>query len=509
MKSFFQKFKLLDIQKALCSAYIFYISFIFIFCYHNNYIDLTVTKRFSYLLGSSIFCSFMLILMICKFLFVSHSWNFSSIYLPLLLLGMTISFSIGLIFCSNISESFWGNTHKCTGFLLYALGILSIFFLGIYLEWNQLLTNLFMISSTLVCLLQVLNRWEIDPLHMYNNLIWYEYPQFISTLGNTNYNGAFDCLVIGIMMTLFFQCKDFKKTVAYGICLCIAFAGAICTVSDVVFVCIAAVFVILTGFAILSPIKLFKIWSMLILFTIPCCVFPHFFHNREEELYIWGITGTIFDGQYLKYQICIVAGIGAFLLLFYSLLSKHRKIILLGFKIMVLSAITLILLLLILANSTLISTEQYPLLSHLRISGSWGNDRGDLWQRMMTLFVQAPLINKLFGYGFNNVFEALETIQLGVRAEEQISDAHNIYFNTLITSGIIGCVLWAVFIGILFYRAIRMIQQKKDHGIYVLIGLLCILIQGLVIGPQIITTPIILTEFGVFYSLVVTHPGDE
>ena len=176
---------------------------------------------------------------------------------------------------------------------------------------------------------------------------------------------------------------------------------------------------------------------------------------------------------------------------------------------MVLSVIVLVLFLLILANSTLFLAEYDSFLSHLRISGSWGNDRGDLWQRMMTLFVQAPLVNKLFGYGFNNVFEALETIQLGVRAEEQISDAHNIYFNTLITSGIIGCVLWAVFIGILFYRAIRMIQQKKDHGIYVLIGLLCILIQGLVIGPQIITTPIILTEFGVFYSLVVTHPGDE
>lgn len=509
MKSLFQKLNLLDMQKALCSAYILYISVIFIFCYHNNYIDLTITKRFSYLLGSSIFCALMLLLIICKFLFVSHCWHFSSPYLQILLIGMILFWGIGLFFCSNPSESFWGNTHKCTGFLLYSIGILSVLLLGAYLEWNRILTYLFFTSSTLLCLLQVLNRWEIDPLHMYYNLIWYEYPQFISTLGNTNYNGAFDCLIIGIMMTLFFQCSDFKKTVFYGLGLCVAFAGAICTVSDVVFVCIAAVFVILTGFAILSPIKLFKIWSMLILFTIPCCIFPHFFHNREEELYIWGITGTIFDGQYLKYQVCIVAGLGAFLLLFYQLLSKHRSIIFLIYRIMILSAIAFALLLLILSNSTLIPAEQYPFLSHLRISGSWGNDRGDLWQRMMTLFLQAPLANKLFGYGFNNVFEALETIQLGVRAEEQISDAHSIYFNTLITSGIIGCILWAVFIGILFYRAIRMIQQKKDHGIYVLIGLLCILIQGLVIGPQIITTPIILTEFGVFYSLVVTHPGDE
>lgn len=509
MKFFFRKYKLSDIQKTLCSVYILYISFIFVFCYHNNYIDLTVTKRFSYLLGSSAFCALMLFLMIGKFFFASHTWHFSSIFLQILLLGMIITWSIGLIFCSNLSESFWGNTHKGTGFLLYSLGIFSILFLGASLEWNRILTYLFFISSTLLCLLQVLNRWEIDPLHMYHNLIWYEYPQFISTLGNTNYNGAFDCLIIGIMMTLFFQCSDFKEMVLYGLGLCIAFAGAICTVSDVVFVCIAAVFVILTGFAILSPIKLFKIWSMLILFTIPCCIFPHFFHNREEELYIWGITGTIFDGQYLKYQVCIVAGLGVFLLLFYSLLSKYRNIILLIYKIIVLSGITLVLFLLILANSTLFLAEHDPFLSHFRISGSWGNDRGDLWQRMMTLFLQAPLVNKLFGYGFNNVFEALETIKLGIRAEEQISDAHSIYFNTLITSGIIGCVLWAVFIGILSYRAIRMIQQKKDHGIYVLIGLLCILIQGLVIGPQIITTPIILTEFGVFYSLVVTHPGDE
>lgn len=509
MKRFFQKNTITDIQQALCSAYIFYISFIFIFCYHNNYIDLTITKRLSYLIGSSIFCALMLFLMICKFLLVSHTWKFSSPPLQLLLIGMLAAWGIGLIICSNSYESFWGTTHKCTGLLLYILGVISILLLGAYLEWKQVLTYFFFTSSTLLCLLQVLNRWEIDPLHMYRNLIWYEYPQFISTLGNTNYNGAFDCLVIGIMMTLFFQCSDFKKMVFYGLGLCIAFAGAICTVSDVVFVCIAAVFAVLTGFAILSPIKLFKIWSMLILFTIPCCIFPHFFHNREEELFIWGITGTIFDGQYLKYQVCIVAGLGVLLLLFYSLISKNRNMIFLIYKIMVLSVIALVLFLLILANSTLFLAEYDPFLSHLRISGSWGNDRGDLWQRMMTLFVQAPLVNKSFGYGFNNVFEALETIQLGVRAEEQISDAHNIYFNTLITSGIVGCILWAAFIGILFYRAIRMIQQKKDHGIYVLIGLLCILIQGLVIGSQIITTPIILTEFGVFYSLVVTHPLDE
>ena len=213
MKSLFQKFKLSDIQKALCSAYILFISVIFIFCYHNNYIDLTITKRSSYLLGSFIFCALMLFLCICRFLFVSHRWSFSSAALQLPLVGMLIFWGIGLIFCPNVSESFWGNTHKCTGFLLYSLGILSILLLGAYLEWNRILTYLFFTSSTLLCLLQVLNRWEIDPLHMYHNLIWYEYPQFISTLGNTNYNGAFDCLIIGIMMTLFFRCSDFKKTV--------------------------------------------------------------------------------------------------------------------------------------------------------------------------------------------------------------------------------------------------------------------------------------------------------
>lgn len=497
------------IQRILCCLYILYISYFFLFIYHDNYIDMTVTKRFYYLIGSAIFCAIMLLLMIFRFIFESSKWNYSYFYITVILIGMILLWGIGLYFASDPYESLWGNYYKCTGLLVYILGTLSIIFLGNHLHWNSIMTAFFLLSSTLLCLLQVLNRWEIDPLNIYLNLIYYEHPQYIATLGNTNYNGAFDCLIIGILMTLFFQDKGGLSLFIKGSVLCIAFAGAICTVSDVVYICIAMVFVVLTGFACATPSKWFRIWLMLVLFTIPCGFFQYFFNHREEELYIWDITGIIFHGTYFKYQFVVVLGFGVLLLLLLPLLAKYKEGLLTIYKLMIVTGIFVLFIFLVIANSSLFHYESYPLLSSLHIDGTWGNDRGDLWQRMYTLFLQAPLANKLFGYGFNMVFPALDSIGLGIRAEEEIADAHNIYFNTLITSGIIGCLFWAIFIGILLYRCCRLIQQKKDQGLYALIGLLCILVQGLVIGPQIITTPIVLTEFGVFYNLVTTHSTDE
>lgn len=45
-------------------------------------------------------------------------------------------------------------------------------------------------------------------------------------------------------------------------------------------------------------------------------------------------------------------------------------------------------------------------------------------------------------------------------------------------------------------------MKENEKGLFIVAGLLVFLAQGMINGPQSITTPVIITEFGVFWSLV-------
>ncbi len=485
--------------------------FVFIFGYHDNFIDLTITKRTLFINGSLIFVALMLASTVFHIVYSLIKKKPIIRKQPALffILGLIVIWGIGYFFAIDTEDTFLGLGMKCTGLLVYLLGAIIILFFGFFLKWNRLLTLFFLISAFGISLLQVLNRFEIDPLYMYTNLIWYEHPQFIATFGNTNYNGALNCLIIGILMTLFFKCENIKSLFVYGSVLLFAFAGGICCASNVVFVCIAITMVILAGFACLQPSRWFRIWEIMILFTIPCGFFYFYYKQLDEELFIWDLMEKIFKGTYLKYQVAAVIAFGILIAVLYKFMNKHKNGFFLAYKILVSVLIFTGVSAVIIANSDLDFVKNVSILGKLKIEGSWGNDRGDLWQRCMSAFIHAPIENKLFGFGFNNIYQALETIGLGVRTvndtTEMIVDAHSIYFNTLLTSGILGVVAWGGFLVYLFIQTAKSITEKKSTGIVTLVGLVSILVQGLVVGPQIFTTPVILIEFGIFSALLANQ----
>ncbi|MDY3796851.1 MAG: hypothetical protein SOZ81_09165, partial [Agathobacter sp.] len=84
---------------------------------------------------------------------------------------------------------------------------------------------------------------------------------------------------------------------------------------------------------------------------------------------------------------------------------------------------------------------------------------------------------------------------------EGIADAHNEFLNSLVTSGIIGTAIITAIIVLILIRGFRLLKEN-EKGLFVVIGLLAFIAQGMINGPQSITTPVFLLELGVFWCIV-------
>ena len=128
--------------------------------------------------------------------------------IDILVLAMIASWGIGMLFAVEPKEAFLGEYNKCTGLIMYLLGAVAMYYLAKYLQWKVELIWSFLFGTTIVYLLQILNRFNIDPLGMYDEIADHQRMAYLSTLGHGNYNAAYNCLTIVIGMIFFYLCIE-------------------------------------------------------------------------------------------------------------------------------------------------------------------------------------------------------------------------------------------------------------------------------------------------------------
>ena len=132
---------------------------------------------------------------------------------------------------------------------------------------------------------------------------------------------------------------------------------------------------------------------------------------------------------------------------------------------------------------------------------SWTGTRFQIWEKSWRTFTNAPLPNKLFGYGFNNVQQALAVAGESQLGGEIIQDAHNIFLNSLLTSGVVGTILMAGFLIGLLVKCIRL-TEKRNVALFGCMIVVTYFTQGMLNGPQILTEPVYMVAFGVVAGIV-------
>lgn len=138
----------------------------------------------------------------------------------------------------------------------------------------------------------------------------------------------------------------------------------------------------------------------------------------------------------------------------------------------------------------------------------WGTYRGFVWSRALEIFQDAPLINKLFGYGnetFSEYMNAYYYEEMMTIVGEFYDNAHNELIQYLITLGLFGVV---TYLGLFVTSFIYILKNAK--GDCIAYGLLAAItgyfIQSLVNLNQPITTPLyfVIMALGVGYTTYIT-----
>jgi hypothetical protein len=404
-------------------------------------------------------------------------------FLILLFLSWLMSFAVSI----DRQEAFWGQGAKCTGLLLYAVGALSVYFLWKYVSWTPILSWVFLGVTVIVCQLQILNRWGIDPLGMYSNLVEEQKSVFISTIGQVNYNASLDCFLVAVLLVMFLLCKERFSQIVYAAALVIAYAGAICCCSDSFYLALAAMFVLLLCYVYAHPDKWVRLAVELILLDVS--VFGiWFFWSFVRNTYFWGVSALLFN---MKLHWALTGALWVILISGYLFSTRWRSLWK-GYCAVLSAAIPITVVMVIRS-----SLEGWQITDAIGA----GDSRLEIWRRVWRAFWDAPLVHKLWGYGFNNVNQALALSGTNLLGTDELVDAHNIFLNSLLTSGVVGTALALAFLLWLSVHSIRMLKEKETALLAAMI-VLTYAAQGMLNGPQVLTEPVYLVGIGVAAGIV-------
>ena len=474
------------LQKHLTSIYLSYLMLAFFLGYHDHYFDIAQAKRTIFVYGTVLYLLLMFFLFLPSIRSTFHINRIDSLHLCFFIL-IASSF-LGLINNINLYNAFWGTGEKCTGLLIYLLGWFSLFCISKTFSWDGILSWIFLFTCAFVYILQILNRFLIDPLAMYDNLKTEQIPAFLSTLGHMNYNASFNCIMLATNLIFLLNCKNVLSKILYNCCLFLGFCGSICCNSYSVYLGIGGTFLLVFLYCQTHPQKWITLWFSMFLFVCSSAFIAFIYFVTPKTIILVGGATIFTSAMIIIFEFIL-------LIVSYLILVYHHSWFNVEHPVLQRASIVSII---AIASIGIIA------LFYLALDSTFASGRGLIWQKCFRLFTHASPFHILFGYGYNNLHFLLERFQgnaLDLSDSAVIMDAHNIFLNTLITSGIVGTLSWGAFLLTLLKKGLQLCADHED-SLFIVVGIIVYLIQGLVNGPQIITTPIFLIELGIYWGII-------
>lgn len=476
--------------EAFTKVFLFLMAGIFLFYYHDNYLDIVWAKK-------TFFQNTALILLLLSAVFGIPAWlrtwkakkirpvNLTDLFALIFLITIVLS----CIMSQAGSEAFWGNQGRMIGgcFLLLCLAVYYI--VSVYYKSSQFLIWTFLLANCAMWVLVILNFFSVDALHMYENLADEQHTFFIGTMGNVNINSGYSGIAVSLMAVFYYLGKEtvtkrcFWVAVSSGIYACFAIR------SDSWLLALLGAYAVILVFAMKKRETLQK-WRML------CLAFFCGSLGMKLTVLLENAAGgdhiCIQDlcAQRLLWDVLLNSKVLlaelVFLVLLWILLKspgvdfveKHGNKILTGaliaFGIIILSAV-------------------FPL------EDSFGNGRGYIWKRMLLNFKEFPFWQKLIGYGPNCFLQSMEE-RYGAEMRRLYTypflDAHNEALQFLAVTGILGVVSYFGMQVSLWVSCVRN-RNESTAALLGCVGIAAYMLQGLVNNPQVFTTPLLFLFLGI------------
>ena len=424
---------------------------------------------------------------------------------------------ITVAFVSTIATPYgddilWGRNGWYMGILAQFAFVVLFFVYAFFGRHNKYIVWGALISLAIVSLIGVGQRFNIDPLHFYDDLTDYNKKTFISTLGQTSWFSSSIILIIPVACGIFVFAKEKKIQWLTGILIFIEGMTLVVDDSDAGLLAFFGFTSLLFIFSFKSDLMLSRFFAMLSVFEGSFILVGLLQKVVEDAFvaegsYVQFLTNSVFI--YIVFVITVVLAVVL------KKFDKDKKGIAPKIKAVgVIYAILLglgaiLLVVYVILNTKGMAGSLSSSNSYLYFDEYWGNNRGLTWISAVNAMKQAASYDpvRLFIGAGPDQFNAFVYEYCGAEMEARWSaeavvfgNAHNEWLNEFITIGIIGGL---AYIGV-FISSLVLFLKKSGKTPELLIPAMCIvayMAHDFFCYQQILCTPAIFIIMGLGVQL--------
>lgn len=488
----------------IVDAYFVYMMTIFILVCPQGYVQYDYYKRNLLYIGTVPFVVISLVFILISMAnaedikeYFKGKFGKTDLFMLMTLVCWTISY----LGCADKQSGFWGDVYRYIGFSSMALTMIACWIISRYYRFAKWQLWLFLAVSCVVFIWQVLNQYGIDPLNWQMDR---QYTWLVSVFANTNQNAVFDAVALAVAVYALLIAENRIKQIACGVVIFLGMAGGIATQSETFFVGTIIVVFVLVGYALAHVEYLWKTWCVGVLLLIAIIVQK--FGCQKQPVWLESrMVILLFQPKILMLLGGGLVVLGTVILVGKRELEKYSRLVVrmyLGlFVLVVLGVIGLF----IYVNKTEIDPMSESVLLQLKFNDYFGSARGVIWRVTVSLFKDANLFQKIFGIGMDNYSSFVylreeNAADLNMFFQGSVlADAHNIYLDILISSGILGLIgFFGVIVGVLNKNL-----KSFKISLMAVCSVMCVgayLMAGMLNGNLIVTTPIFFILLGCFWK---------
>ncbi len=424
-------------------------------------------------------------------------------------IGMILFFAAAGVSCllSKYQEvAFAGSDYRHHGFVIVIMYLIVYLLLSRTYQHRSFILYIFVAASCVVVWIGLQNLIGRDPLGFVPKSSFFQLGKSVSTLGNLNFFSSYLCIYLPVVTVLFVKTTKAADTLLYGVGMLFGFGGLVVGTSDSGYFGIAVLLLLL-------PLVVKNFQQLARYFFALACLFA-----------AGRIVGLFLNGPKVKlryqlddFSLSLVQGENGILLL--ALFAMLGMIFLIAYLVkpqaMFPKAVKWVYFALLAAAGAVVlgsflwfsladtKTQLGDLGNYLRFNDYWGTNRGYAWSRLLKIYEQFSLQDKLFGAGMDTVGNLLvpRYYQEMMRLFGQyFENAHNEYIQYLVTIGALGA---GAYLTLVVSSAARSLKNGTKNPVLLAFGfaILCYAAQGVFNISQTMTTPVFFIVMGMAESM--------
>lgn len=450
------------------------------FVIHDSYFDITVTRYRFFLYASVLFIILRILSCIVESVLtkkqnvVHAKWYKRNEFWAMAFLVANI---FAWIVAEEKNEAMLGTDARYMGLLTYIMLLVVYICLSKNVSLKDVSAQIFLLVVCAVDVLGFLQFFGIDIFGLKAKISAKDYYLYYSVFGNINVLSSFVVMGIGAGLAAVLYAKDRKKLIIPAVSLGLSAGMLSISASDSAFLGIGAI-ALLTIYIAYREKRVDRAFLGFVIFALGRLVVTAAIALGVTEYKPRkGIMARL-DGVPVSIGLLIIA-------IFLWLLA--RRIAWTGRRI-----IQLYVILLLICTGALLAGNYIFELGLFKFDYKWGNNRGYIWSKSVEAYADAPLTNKLFGYGqgsINQVVSQPNYDEMLAVTKKVYDNTHNEPLQYLLTTGLMGLISYLGLCVTTFLKCIRE-EKIKPANAMCLVAWTGYFAQALVNINQPLTTPI-------------------